>query len=47
MRMGTTVLPGTFVAEILACRLVAVAALGPLRAALAKGDSRILYGGTF
>ena len=42
MSMGTTVLPGVFVARIPAWRLVARAALGPLGAALAKGDSRIL-----
>ena len=39
--------PGVFVAQILAWGLVATAASGPLRAASAKGDSRILQGGTF
>jgi hypothetical protein len=39
--------PGVFVAKTLAWELVAMAALGGLTAALAKGDPRILDGGTF
>ena len=39
--------PGVFVAKILAWELVAMAALGGLTAALAKGDGKILEGGTF
>jgi hypothetical protein len=39
--------PGMFVAQILVWELVATAASGPLGAASAKGDSRILQGGTF
>jgi hypothetical protein len=39
--------PGGFVAKIRAWELIAMAGLGGLTAALAKGDSRILEGGTF
>jgi hypothetical protein len=38
---------GVLAAQILAWGLVATAASDPLRAASAKGDSRILQGGTF
>ena len=39
--------PGVLVAKILAWGLMARVASGALGAALAKGDSRILWGGTF